>query len=144
MHVEQVTKYDDKVVFQNTGKIFTLRGDVLKMITDYIFITADSPDAKLIIDIIDEMHFDIRSRGKTLRDRNLIINHINKKTFIASGFTTIFLSKSLIKSCDKLELLFQEKRAGNISDITIEKIVPIIGKLLECKCSTPTQHQKII
>ena len=68
----KVTKYDDKLVFKKSVEIFTLRGDVLKKITDYKFITTDSPDAKQIIDTLDEMHSDIISRGKRLRDRNLL------------------------------------------------------------------------
>ena len=54
MNVEKVTKYDDEIVFKNSGKIFTLRGDVLKMLTDYKFNTSNWPNAKLIIDYRDE------------------------------------------------------------------------------------------
>ena len=72
MNGEKVILYADKSAFENGGKIFNLRGGVLKMIKGYKFKTTDSPDSKLIIDFIDEMHFDIHSRGKSLRDRNLI------------------------------------------------------------------------
>ena len=77
MNGEKVTIYDEKLVFKNSGKTFTLRCDVLKKITDYKFNTTDSPDAKLIMDFMDAMHFDIRSSGRSLRDRNLI-----KKLFL--------------------------------------------------------------
>ena len=64
MNKEKVSIYDDKIVLQNSGKILTLRSGVLKMITYYNFKTTDSPDAKLIINFTDEMHFIIHSRGK--------------------------------------------------------------------------------
>ena len=64
MNEEKVTIYDDKIVLQNSGKIFALRGAVLKMNTYYKFKTTDSPDAKLIINFTDEMHSVIHSRGK--------------------------------------------------------------------------------
>ena len=47
---EKDTIYDDKLVFKNSGKLFFLRGDVLKMTTHYNFSTTVSPDAKLTID----------------------------------------------------------------------------------------------
>ena len=57
MNVENNTIYDEKLVFKNNRKIFSLRGDVLKMITNYKFNKTDSPDAKLIIDFVDEVRF---------------------------------------------------------------------------------------
>ena len=72
MQEDRVTIYDDKLVFKICGKVISLKGDVLKKITDYQFNTTDSPDAKLIIDIMEEMHFDIHSRSKKLGDRNVI------------------------------------------------------------------------
>ena len=71
MKGEKLTIYDNKVIFENSGKIFTLRGDVLKMVADYNFDTTNSPDAKLINDLMVEMHVAKHSRGKSLRDRNL-------------------------------------------------------------------------
>ena len=67
MNGEKVILYADKSPFENSGKIFTLIGGVLRMINGYKFNTTDSPDSKLIIDIIDKMHFDIQSQGKSLR-----------------------------------------------------------------------------
>ena len=45
MNGKKITIKGDKLVFKESGRIFTLRGDVLKMITDYKFNTTDSPDA---------------------------------------------------------------------------------------------------
>ena len=72
MNGEKVTIYNHKSIFKKSGKVFTLRGDFLKLITEYKFNTTDSPDTKLIIDFMDEISFDIHARGKSLRDRHLI------------------------------------------------------------------------
>ena len=61
---EKVTKYEGKLVFKNSGEILTLRGDVLKKVTEYKINISDSPDAKIFIDNSDEMQFDILSRAK--------------------------------------------------------------------------------
>ena len=37
MDGEKVTVYDDKLLFRDTGVVFTLKGDVFSMITDYDF-----------------------------------------------------------------------------------------------------------
>ena len=95
MRGEKFTIYDDKLVFKNSGKIFTLRSDVLKMIINYKLKTTDSPDAKLVILIMDEMYFDIPSLGKSLRDRNLIKNCIKKRAILVSGFKTISFQRIL-------------------------------------------------
>ena len=63
--MERRTTHDDKLVLKNSGKIFTLRGDVLKMLTDYKYNSADSPDARIIIDIMEEMQFDLHARRKS-------------------------------------------------------------------------------
>jgi len=52
-------------------KFSPLRGEYLKMITDYKFNSADSPHGKTIIDFSDETRFDTHARGKSVRDRNL-------------------------------------------------------------------------
>ena len=78
MNGEKVTLYDDNLVCKTNGKTFTLRGDVLKMITGYKFNTTNSPDAKLNIDIMDEIQIIIHSCVKNLRDKNLIKNYFKK------------------------------------------------------------------
>ena len=100
---EKVAIYDDKLVFKKNGKIFTLRGYVLKMITEYKFNTTESPDAKLIIDITDEMHFVTNSRGKSFRGRILTNNYFEKGAVLASGLTTIF-SETSNELCNILKL----------------------------------------
>ena len=68
---EKVKINVDKLFFEKSVKILTWRGDVLKMITDYKFNSADSPHGKTIIDFSDETRFDTHARGKSVRDRNL-------------------------------------------------------------------------
>ena len=75
MNGEKVTLYDDKVLFRDTGVVFTLKGDVLSMITDYDFNKTHSLDANQIINFLDEMHFDIHAKDKSSRDKNIIKNY---------------------------------------------------------------------
>ena len=49
MKGEKVTLYDDQVLFRDNGVVFTLKGDILLMITDYDFNKTHSNDAKQII-----------------------------------------------------------------------------------------------
>ena len=63
MNGEKVTLYDDKLLFRDSGVVFTLRGNILSMITDYDFNKTESPDAKQIINVLDEMHFSTRATG---------------------------------------------------------------------------------
>ena len=120
-----------------------MRSDVLKMITDYNFNEIDSPDTKVIIGSMDEMHFDIQFRAESLRERTLLKNFYNKRAIFASGLRTLFHSENPNETCDKLQVLLQEKQAGNNSVIINEEMVAIIDKLLEYKCITSTQHIKI-
>ena len=58
----KVSIYDDKHVFTDTAVVFTLKRDILSMITDYDFNETGSPDAKQIIIFLDEMRFDIHAK----------------------------------------------------------------------------------
>ena len=84
------------------------------MITDYKFIPTDSPDAKSIIDIMDEMQLDILSRGKNLRDRNLLETILTKELYLHLGWEPFSFQKILMnyvinyKDCcrrNKLEIV---------------------------------------
>ena len=81
MKARKVSFYDDKFVYRDTRVIFTLKSDILSMITEYYFIKTDSPDAKHIISFLDEMHFNIRATGNCNRDSKVIKNHYKKKHF---------------------------------------------------------------
>ena len=59
MHREEVTFHDEKLLVRDTGVVFTLKRDILSVITDYDLNKTDSPVVKQIINSVDEMHFDI-------------------------------------------------------------------------------------
>ena len=44
--------------FGDTGVVFTLKGYILSMITDYEFNETNSPDAKQIVIFLDKMHLE--------------------------------------------------------------------------------------
>ena len=90
MNGEKFTLYDDKLLFSDTGLFFTLKGDILSMKTDYDFKKSESPDAKQINNLLDEMHFNTRATGKSNRDRNLINTYYNKRSRLASVLRTVF------------------------------------------------------
>ena len=81
MNGEKITIHDDELVFEKSGKIFTLRSDVLKEITAHKYSTKDSTNAKLISNFMDESYFYFHARGKSWRDRNLIKDHFKKKSY---------------------------------------------------------------
>ena len=60
-----VTLYDNFLTFRDTGKIFELNGDLLKMITykNYNVDLASLSDKKLLYDFAKEMYFDVKARG---------------------------------------------------------------------------------
>jgi len=133
------------MLFRDTDVVFTLKGDLLIMITDYDFNKKESPDAKQIINFMDEMHFDIHRTGKSTRDKTLINNYYNKRAILASGFEeVIFLSENPNELCNRLCLIIQEKQAGNDTNKFDNEIIAILDKLLEYKSITPTQHKKIL
>ena len=45
---EKISIYDGKLLFRDTGVVFTSKRDILSMIMDYVFNKTDSPDAKQI------------------------------------------------------------------------------------------------
>ena len=63
---------------------------------------------------------------------------------MASGLSTIFLPSNPDDICNRLKLLLQEKKAGNISDIINQEIVSIVDKLLEYKRISKKQHKQTL
>ena len=144
-----ITLYDNLLTFRDTGKVFELKGDLLKMITNSNFNVnhASLSDKNLIYDFAKEMHFDERRVGnKSTRDRTLI-NLLKSPALMvsASGVSkTIFLSSAPDVLCNRLKKLLQEKLAGNFSDIINQELVAIVDKLLEYKCISKKQHKQIL
>ena len=141
-----ITLHNNLLTFRDSGKVFELKGELLKMITNknYNVNHASLSDKKLMYDFAKEMNFDkSRVGSKSTRDRTLI-TLLNSPRIIASGITTIFLSENADELCDRLKLLLREKNAGNNSDIINDEIVAIVDKLLEYKCISKKQHKQIL
>ena len=142
-----ITLHNNLLTFRDSGKVFELKGELLKMITNknYNVNLASLSDKKLMFDFAKEMNFDKNRVGnKSTRDRTLI-TLLNSPAIMASGVSkTIFLSSNPDELCDRLKLLLQEKNAGNNSDIINDEIVAIIDKLLEYKCISKKQHKQIL
>ena len=103
MHGEKVTIYDDKLLFKDIGVVFTLKRDILSMITDYDFNNIDSLDAKPFINFLGEGRFDIHAKVEISRDKNLIKKYYNKRALLASGLhEVIFLSEKPNELFDRL------------------------------------------
>ena len=80
------------------------------------------------------MHFDVKAIGnKSSRDRTLIKLLKSPSLMVsASGVSkTKLLSSDPDEICNRLQLLLQEKQAGNKSDIINQEIIAIVDKLLE-------------
>ena len=142
-----ITLHNNFLTFRDTNKIFELKGDLLKMITNknYNVNHANLSDKRLMYVFAKKMHFDERRVGnKSTRDRTLIAL-LNSPAIMASGVSkTIFLSSDPDELCDRLKLILQEKQAGNNSDIINEEIIAIVDKLLEYKCISKKQHKQIL
>ena len=144
-----ITLHDNLLTFRDTNKVFELKGDLLKMITNknYNVDLASLGDRKLMYNFAKEMNFDIKAQGnKSTRDRTLI-NLLKSPGLMisASGVSkTVFLSSDPNELCNRIKLLLQEKHAGNNSDIINDEIVAIVDKLLDYKCISKKQHKQIL
>ena len=131
-----VTLFSNMITFRDSNRSFRLDGDLLKLITNYKFITDHcSPQGKkLIYEFAKEMNYDTKSTGRPSTRHTSIIKI--SPAMMASGISkTIILSSDPNEPCDSLKLLLQEKHAGNNSDIIDDEIVAIVDKLLENKCT---------
>ena len=144
-----ITLHDNLLTFRDTNKVFELKGDLLKMITNknYNFDLASLQDKKIMYDFAEEMHFDMKAQGnKSTRDRTLIKLLKSPGLMVsASGVSiTIFLSSDPDELCNRIKLLLQEKQAGNNSDKNNQENVAIVDKLIEYKCISMKQHKQIL
>ena len=141
-----ITLHNNLLTFRDSGRVFELKGELLKMISNknYNVNHASLSDKKIMYDFAKEMNFDkSRPGNKSTRDRTLI-TLLNSPRIMASGITTIFLSENADELCDRLKMLLQQKHAGNNSDLINEEIVAIVDKLLEYKCISKKQHKQIL
>ena len=63
MNTIPITLHNNLLNFRDTGKVFELKGDLLKMITNktYNVNLANSQDKKIMYDFAKEMNFDTKS-----------------------------------------------------------------------------------
>ena len=141
--------HDNLLTFRDTNKVFGLKGDLLKMITNknYNVNLASLADKKIMYDFAKEMHFDTKAQGdKSTRDRTLI-SLLNSPGLMvsASGVSkTIILSSHPDELCNRLKLLLQEKHAGNNSDIINHEIVAIVVEIFEYERISKKHHKQIL
>ena len=91
MNVEKVTIQGDSFIFEERWKVSTLKGDLLRMITEYEFIEPSSPNAKIPIDFLDEMNFDQHASGNKSTRFCVIIEYDKKRRLRAYAMVTCFL-----------------------------------------------------
>ena len=91
------------------------------------------------------MHFDSGGIGNnSTRDRTLI-KLLKPTAIIAAGISkVVFLYSDSDKLSNRLNLLLQEKHAGNTSDLNNKKVFAILDKLLKNKCLSKKQHKQIL
>ena len=141
--------HDNLLTFRDTSKVFELKGDLLKMITNknYDVDLDNLSDKELMYEFAKEMHFDLKAVGKkSTRDRTFL-NLLKSPGLLvfASGVSkTIFLSSDPDKICDTLKLILEEKQAGSDFELINQKITALADKLLEYKCISKKQHKQIL
>ena len=70
-----ITLQENLLTFRDTGKVFDIKGDLLKMITNKNLNVhlASLQDKKLMYEFAEEMNFDLKPQGrKSTRDSTLI------------------------------------------------------------------------
>ena len=139
---------DNLLTFRDTGKIFELKGHLVKMITNinYSVDLASLLDKKLVYDFAKELNFDVTAQSnKSNTDKTLMKLLESQGLMIsASGVSnTIFLPSDPDKLCDRLKLLLQQKQAGNKSDIINQENFVIVDKLFEYKGISRKQHKQL-
>ena len=142
-----VTIFNNMLTFRDTKKVFKIKGDLYKVITDYKFNVdhSNQQDRKIIYEFGKEMKYKLKNKGRPSIRHNSMLRLLNQSPITASGFSkTIILSSDPNELCDRLKLLLQEKYGGNNSNLIDEEIVAIVDKLLEYNCITRKQHKRIL
>ena len=87
-----ITLHDNLLTFRDTGKIFEIKGELLKKIPNknYNVDLASLVDKKLLYEVVKKMHFDVEgTSSKSTRDRTLI-KILKSPAIMASGVSTTF------------------------------------------------------
>ena len=81
----------DTFIFQDNGRVSTLKEGVSKMTNENIFKVLISPDAKTIISPLNEMKLDPHGRGKkSTRDKHVLKRQHGKIRLSTSGLAISF------------------------------------------------------
>ena len=143
-NTKPIILYNTLLTFRDENKIFELKGDLLKMITNknYNVDLASLWDKKLMYEFAKEIHFNLKALGNKSTRGKTLIKLLKSPTIMASGISTIFLPSDSDEFSNRLKLLLQEKQAGNNSVLIIEEIVATVDKLLKYKCISKHQRQQ--
>ena len=91
------------------------------------------------------MKFDIKKKRRLSNtDRSMIKIPTSHDKMASRLSNTIFLQSDRNEFCNRVNLLLQEKQAGNNSDLINEEIIPIVDKLFEYKCISKKKHEQIL
>ena len=105
---------------------------------------ASLSDKKLMCDFAKEMNSDSKAQSnKTTRYRTLI-KLPKLSAIMASGVTEEFLSENPDELCNRINLLSQERHAGNDSNIFNNEIFALVDKLIEHKCKSKKEQKQIL
>ena len=118
-----ITLENNMLTFRDSNKSFKLHGDLMKTMTKHnIDVGHSNPEVqKITYEFGREMKFIFQQVGrKNPRDESLI-KLLKLPAVMPSGNSTIFLPTNPDELCDIINLLQQEKQAGNISIIIIPK-----------------------
>ena len=119
-----ITLHNNLLTFRDTGKVIELKADLLKMITNknYNVNLASLQDKKIMYDFAKEMNFDTKAQNRKSARYSSFIKLLKSPAILATRIPNkIFKSSDPDELCNRLKLLWQEKEAGNNSDITNKK-----------------------
>ena len=82
-----ITLHDNLLTFRDAGKVFELKGDLLKMITNkkYNINLASLLDKRLLYKFAKEMNFDVRGQDKKSTRNSFLINLLKSPAIMTSG-----------------------------------------------------------
>ena len=96
-------------------------------------------------DFAKETNFDVKSLGRKSNRDSTLIKLLKSPAIMASGISKAnILSSYPNELCNTSGLVLQEKPARITSDISTQKIVAIVDKLMEYKCMSKREHKQIL
>ena len=138
------TLYSNMLTFGDTNRSVKLDRELLRTMTNDKFNVGhfNPQDRKITYEFAKEMKFDIRKQGRPSTREIFFIKLLESPAIMALVFSTKFFRENSNQLCDRLNLLLQEKQAGNNSDIINEETVTRVDKLLEYKNISKKQYKQ--